>query len=41
MREKSPKLSVGIDKNYILSEYQAACSEKGITSEVSINSPKR
>ena len=35
MRENSPKLSVGIDKNYILSEYQAACSEKGITSEVS------
>ncbi len=33
--ENSPKLSVGIDKNLILSEYQAACSKKGIISEVS------
>jgi len=33
--KNSPKLSVGIDKNSILIEYQAFCSEKGITSEVS------
>ncbi len=35
MKENSPKLSVGIDKNSILSKYQAACLKKGITSEVS------
>lgn len=33
--KNSPKLSVGIDKNFILTEYQAFCSDKGITSEVS------
>ena len=33
--KNSPKLSAGIDKNSILIEYQAFCSEKGITSEVS------
>ena len=31
-KENLPKLSIGINKNLILSEYQAACSEKGIIS---------
>ena len=33
--EHSSKLSTGIDKNSILSEYQASCMKKGILSEVS------
>jgi hypothetical protein len=34
-KEHLSKLSVGIDKNSILSKYQASCIEKGILSEVS------
>ncbi len=33
--EHSSKISFGIDKNSIISEYQASCIEKGIHSEVS------
>ncbi len=33
--EHSSKISFGINKNSILSEYQASCTEKGIHSEVS------
>ena len=33
--ENSSKLSTGIDKNVILSEYQTSCKKKGILSEVS------